>query len=125
TQRELEDHRRPGVLVLDGERRSERSRPFGEHLEGAPPSLARRVVANDEMERFGVGRGADLEAGGRATPDRLLERLARDLVQRRLLALPERIDGADIEGEVHRVFARTGLAKRVERRGEPVVTQQD
>src|SRR5262249_34967304 len=105
-ERELEDHRRPVLLVLDRESGAERSRTLGEDLEGAPPPFARGVVAGHEMAGLGVRGSGDLEAGGRSSADRLLEGFARDLVQRRLLALTERVHGGDVERDVHRVLAR-------------------
>ena len=77
------------------------------------------------MQRLGIRGRADLEAGGRPAADRLLERFARDLVQRRLLPLAERVDGGDVEGDVDLVLARARLAERVEGRGEAVVAQDD
>src|SRR5579859_3313873 len=121
--RKLEDHRRPGVLVLEGEDGTERPRPLREDLESAPPPFARRVVADHEVERLRVGSRADLEPGGRPAPDRLFERLARDLIQRRLLPLAECVDGDDVEREVDPVLARARLAERVEGSGEAVVAQ--
>src|SRR5205823_2941782 len=72
-----------------------------------------------------VDRSADLEAGGRPAANRLLERLARDLVQRRLLPLAERVDGADVEGDRHRVLADARLAESIEGSGEAVIAQDD
>ena len=59
----------------------------------------------------------------RPAPDRLLERLAHDLVQRRLRPLAERVDQRDVERDLDPLLEAAGLRERVDCRCEAVVAQ--
>ena len=111
--------------MVEREVRPERARPLTENLERAPSPLGRRVVPDHQAQRARYVRdGGDLEARGGSTPDRLLERLAHDLVQRRLRLLAERVDRRHVERDLDPVLAAAGLRERVDRRGETVVAQR-
>ena len=112
--------------MVEREDRAEGAGALGEHLERAPAALGRCVVPDHEVQRSRrVRRGRDLEAGGRPTPDRLLERLAHDLVERGLRLFAERVDRRDVERDLDPVLATARLRERVDRRREPVVAQRD
>ena len=61
----------------------------------------------------------------RPAADRLLERLAHDLVQRRLRALAERLGRGDVDLDLDPVLDAAVLRERVDRRREAVVAQHD
>ena len=112
--------------MVDGDRPSERPHALLERLDRPPPPLTGSVVANRQLELLG---GAGLHAHGERLrgppPDRALEGLANDLVQRRLRTLAEHFRGADIELGLDAVLEAAVLRERLHRHREPVVPQYD
>src|SRR5579862_8654966 len=124
--RQVELRRRAGVVVRDRERRAEGSGALREHLDRLAAPLAWSVVADRHHQGLCVARSDhDRERVGWAATDCAFERLAHDLIQRRLRALAENLGGGDIELERDPVLVRPGLGERVHRRREAVVTEDD
>src|SRR5439155_7080236 len=97
-----------------------------ERLDRSSPPLAWSIVANRQLECLRVAR---LDAHGerlwRPAPDRALERLANDLVQRRLCPLAEHLRRGDIQLGLDAVLETAVLRERLHRHREPVVAQHD
>src|SRR5207302_7116659 len=96
--RQDEPDRRAVIVVADRDRAAERPHALLERLDRPPPALPGSVVANRELEHLRVaGLDPDRERLRRSAPDRALERLAHDLVERGLRPLAQYLSRGDVE----------------------------
>src|SRR2546423_883713 len=120
-----ESHRRALLAGVDLDRAAECPRALLEHLERSPPSLTGSVVADRRLDPRIRSCDRDRELGRRAAPDRAVEGLADDLVERRLRALAERLGGLDVHLDPDAVREPALLAERLHRRAEALVAEDD
>ena len=97
----------------------ERPRALGERLEHCGAPLRRAVVGDDELDAASLRRpDGDLDARERPALDRLLGRLAEDLVEGDRGVLAEFVGVRDVEVDLDVVARREPAGERAGGRGE-------
>src|SRR3954452_3580666 len=111
---------------LDVQLAVDRPGALGDRGEGRAGAVAGPVVRDHRVDRAVLAGGdRDRDARGRAAPDREVEGLADDLVERDLRLLGQRLAAVDVEVELDPVRDPELLGERGHRRAEPLVAQDD
>src|SRR6266508_115817 len=118
---------RSAVLAgVDGEAPAERACTLRDRVEARSAALARRVVGDQRLDGApGTLDHAHGDPRGRPAPDRLVQRLTDDLVDRDLRMLGEGLGAVDVEVDLDSVRDPELFRERAHRRAEPLVPQHD